>query len=186
MFGTDFPEERSRQMRKFMLLLSLVALAAPIAAFADAPPSPALTANAMCAAAKTSMGTSFATTYGTNASKSNAFGKCVSSHAKAAKDAISNASKSCKAQLADANFAAAHGGKSFAQFYGGAKNGKNAMGKCVSQAVHSAVAAQAKASKSALKSCKAALKADKTAFATLYGTGRDALGKCVSTKSNTK
>jgi hypothetical protein len=173
-------------MRKFMLLLSLVALAAPVAAFADSPPSPTQTANAMCAAAKTSMGASFATTYGTNATKSNAFGKCVSSHAKAAKDAISNAAKSCKAQLADANFAPGHGGKSFAQFYGSAKNGKNAMGKCVSQAVQSTVAAQAKASKSALKSCKAAMKADKAAFATTYGAGKDALGKCVSAKSGSK
>jgi hypothetical protein len=173
-------------MRKFMLLLSLVALAAPVAAFADASPSPAQTANAMCAAAKTSMGASFATTYGTNASKSNAFGKCVSSHAKAAHDATQNAATSCKAQSADANFAAAHGGQSFAQVYGGSKNGRNAMGKCVSQAVQSAVAAQAKASKAALKSCKAAMKADKAAFATTYGAGKDALGKCVAAKSGSK
>ncbi|HEY1512896.1 MAG TPA: hypothetical protein VGF66_04015, partial [Gaiellaceae bacterium] len=145
-------------MRKFMILLSLVALAAPVAAFADAPPSPAQTANAMCAAAKTAMGASFATTYGTNASKANAFGKCVSSHAKAAKNAVTNASASCKAQQADAtNFASAHGGQTFAQVYGGSKNGKNAMGKCVSQAVQSTVAAQAKASNAALKSCKAAM-----------------------------
>jgi hypothetical protein len=175
-------------MKKLMLMLSLVALAAPIAAFADAPPSPAQTANAMCAAAKTSMGASFAI-YGTNASKSNAFGKCVSSHAKAAKSAVQNAAKSCKTQQADVGFALAHGGKTFDQFYGGG-NGKgspqNAMGKCVSQAVQSAVAAQAKASKAALKSCKAAMKADKAAFATTYGTGRDALGKCVATKSDTK
>ena len=87
---------------------------------------------------------------------------------------------------ADANFASTHGGQSFAQFYGNSKNGKNAMGKCVSQAVQSTVAAQAKASKSALKSCKAAMKADKAAFATTYGSGKDALGKCVSTKSGTK
>ena len=52
-------------MRKFMLLLSLVALAAPIAAFADAPPTPTQTANAMCAAAKTALGTSFVSTYAT-------------------------------------------------------------------------------------------------------------------------
>jgi hypothetical protein len=133
------------------------------------------------------MGASFATTYGTNASKANAFGKCVSSHAKAAKNAVTNAAASCKAQQADANFASAHNNLTFAQFYGSPKNGKgspqNAMGKCVSQAVQSAVAAQAKASKAALKSCKAALKADKTAFATLYGTGHDALGKCVAAKS---
>ena len=176
-------------MRKFMLLLSLVALAAPIAAFADAPPTPKQTANAMCAADKTALGAAFVTTYATNASKSNAWGKCVSSHAKAANNAVNNASKSCKAQQADAGFAAAHGGKTFAQFYG-STNGKgspqNAMGKCVSLAVRSAVAAQGKASVSALKSCKAALKADKAAFALLYGSDRDALGKCVSTKSNTK
>ena len=173
-------------MKKFLLLLSLVALVAPVAAFADGSPSPAQTANAICAAAKTAMGTSFATTYGTNAAKSNAFGKCVSANAKSAQNAITNASKSCKAQLADANFASAHDGKSFAQFYGGSKNGKNAMGKCVSQAVQSAVAAQAKASKAALKSCKAAMKADKAAFATTYGTGKDALGKCVAAKSGSK
>ena len=173
-------------MRKVVLLLSLVAVAAPVAAFADAPPSPAQTANAMCAAAKTSMGASFATTYGTNASKSNAFGKCVSSHAKTAQNAVNNASKSCKAQLADATFATTHGGKTFAQFYSGSKNGKNAMGKCVSQAVQSTVAAQAKASNAALKSCKAAMKADKAAFATTYGAGKDALGKCVAAKSGTK
>jgi hypothetical protein len=174
-------------MRKFVLLLSLVALAAPIAAFADGSPSPAQTANAMCAAAKSSMGASFATTYGTNASKSNAFGKCVSSHAKAAKNAVNNASASCKALQADANFAATHDGKSFDQFYGSSKNGKgspqNAMGKCVSQAVQSTVAAQAKASKAALKSCLADRKANRTSFATTYGTGRDALSKCVTAKS---
>jgi hypothetical protein len=155
-------------MQKLMIVFSLVALAAPVAAFADAPPSPAQTAQKMCVAAKASMGASFATTYGTNASKANAFGKCVSEHAKAAKDAVSNASKSCKAKLA------------------GATNDKNAMGKCVSQAVQSTVAAQAKASKAALKSCKAAMKADKAAFATTYGTGKDALGKCVSATSGSK
>jgi hypothetical protein len=177
-------------MRKLMLLLSLVALAAPIAAFATAPPTPTQTANAMCAADKTALGTAFVTTYATNASKSNAWGKCVSSHAKAANNAVNNASRSCRAQQADAGFAAAHGGKTFDQFYGSTTNGKgspqNAVGKCVSLAVQSAVAAQAKASKSALRSCKAALKTDKAAFALLYGSGRDALGKCVSTKSNTK
>jgi hypothetical protein len=57
------------------------------------------------------------------------------------------------------------------------------MGKCVSLAVQSTVAAQAKASKAALKSCLADRKANKTSFATTYGTGRDALAKCVTAKS---
>lgn len=169
-------------MRKFVILFSLVALAAPVAAFADAPPSPAQTAQKMCVADRTAMGTSFATTYPT-------FGKCVSAHTKAALNAVNNASKSCKVQQADASFASTHDNKTFDQYYG-SSNGKgspqNAMGKCVSLAVQSTVAAQAKASKAALKSCKTALKADKAAFATLYGTGKDALGKCVAAKSSTK
>ncbi len=176
-------------MRKFMLLLSLVALAAPIAAFADNAPSPAQTANQICAAAKAQMGaTPFAQAYGTNASKSNAFGKCVSKNAKNGQQAVTNASKSCTTQQADPNFATNHGGKTFDQFYGGTGKGssKNAFGKCVSQAVQSSVAATGKASAAALKSCKASMKADKTAFATLYGTGKDALGKCVAAKSGAK
>ena len=177
-------------MRKFLLLLSLVALAAPIAAFADNGPSAAQTANELCAQAKTTMGaTAFSTAYGTNANKSNAFGKCVSKNAKNAKTAVANASQSCKAQQADTNFAASHDGKTFDQYYGD-KNGKgtpkNAFGKCVSAAVKSTVAAQAKASTSSLKSCKAMRKADGTGFAKLYGAGKDALGKCVSSKNSTK
>ena len=173
-------------MRKFMLLFSLVALAAPLAAFADSAPTPAQTANAICAASKTSMGAdAFKQSYGTNATKSNAWGKCVAKNAKTAQQDVANANASCKAQQADVNFASTHGGKSFDQFYG--KTGKgspaNAFGKCVSQAVQSAVAVQAKASAAALKSCKAALKADKTAFAAKYGAGHDALGKCVAAAS---
>jgi hypothetical protein len=145
-------------MKTFMLLLSLVALAAPVAAFADAPPSPAQTAQKMCVADRTAMGTGFATVYKT-------FGKCVSSHTKAAQNALDNASKSCKAKLAGTN------------------TDKNAMGKCVSQAVQSAVAAQAKAAKAALKSCLADRKANKASFATTYGAGKDALSKCVTAKS---
>jgi hypothetical protein len=155
-------------MRKFMLLLSLVALVAPIAAFADAAPTPAQTANQICSQERTTtLGpAAFTQTYGTNASKSNA---------------------SCKAQQADANFAAeaGHDNKTFDQFYG--KNGKgNAFGKCVSQAVQSTVAATAKASAAALKSCKALRKSNLALFTQQNGTGKDALGKCVSKASTSK
>jgi hypothetical protein len=152
-------------MRKFMLLLSLVALVAPIAAFADTPPTPAQTANQICAGSKTQMGAdAFKQAYGTNANKSNAWGKCVAKNAKTAQQDVADAKASCKAQQTEGSPA-------------------NAFGKCVSAAVQSAVAAQAKASAAALKSCKGALKADKTAFAALYGTGHDALGKCVAAKT---
>jgi len=82
-------------------------------------------------------GKSFADHYGTNANKKNAFGKCVSSKASAAvesqQDATLNAAKKCKAERADANFAASHGGKTFADYYGTNANKKNAFGKCVSK-----------------------------------------------------
>ena len=168
-------------MRKFMLLLSLVALAAPIAAFASAPPTPTQTANAMCAADKATLGTAFVTTYATNASKSNAWGKCVSSHAKAANNAVNNASKSCKAQLADANFAAAHGGKTFAQFYGTGKNDKNALAKCASIKAQASSKAEQLARTNPARTCRT-LRTQLVAntFIATFGTARNAFGKCTS------
>ena len=82
-------------------------------------------------------GKSFADFYGTNGNKKNAFGKCVSAKADkevAAEQAAElNAAKQCKAWRADPAFAAGHGGKSFADFYGTNANKKNAFGKCVSK-----------------------------------------------------
>lgn len=82
-------------------------------------------------------GKSFADWYGTNPNKKNAFGKCVSSMSTDAveeqQDATMNAAKKCKAERADSGFAAAHGGKSFADWYGTNANKANAFGKCVSK-----------------------------------------------------
>jgi hypothetical protein len=134
----------------------------------------------------------------------NAYGKCVSSQARSeVKDdqqAKSDAVKQCKAERAqsDEEFAAAHGGKTFAQQYGTNKNGKNAYGKCVSQQ-RKAEEAQAEQENrnelSAAKQCKAekaqsdedfgSTHGGKT-FAQQYGTnknGKNAYGKCVSTKA---
>ena len=44
-----------------------------------------------------------------------------------------NAAKQCKAERSDSGFAAAHGGKSFAEYYGTNRNNRNAFGKCVSR-----------------------------------------------------
>jgi hypothetical protein len=78
----------------------------------------------------------FATTYGTNANKHNAFGKCVSQKAKAkekaadeqdAQDAaeFKNAAKQCDSERTDDAAA-------FAEKYGTNENNRNAFGKCVS------------------------------------------------------
>jgi len=170
-----------------LFILALVALVVPVAALADSstPPTPASTANVVCKASLLSMGAaSFKQTYAT-------FGKCVSQSASQGRQDVSNAAKTCKAQQADPNFAAGHGGKTFDQFYGsndskGKGAGKNSFGKCVSQQVQQSVQAQAQAAASAAKTCKAALKADAAAFATTYGKGRNAFGKCVSKTSKTK
>lgn len=178
-------------MKLTMILVVAVALAAPVAAFADGTPTPASTANQICKAAQTQMGALFATTYGTNASKSNAFGQCVKKNTAAAQQDVTNAAKTCTAQQSDPNFAAAHGGKTFNQFYGdNTSKGKgasaNAYGKCVSQAVHAAAAARAAALTTAAKTCKAARKASATDFAKAWGTGANAFGKCVSATAKTK
>jgi hypothetical protein len=93
--------------------------------------------------AATHDGKSFREFYGTNKNGKNAFGKCVSAKAHAKKQAadtedaqevsaVKNAAQECEAERSDPNFAASHGGKSFEEFYGTNKNGKNAFGKCVS------------------------------------------------------
>jgi hypothetical protein len=82
-------------------------------------------------------GKTFAQLYGVNVNHKNAYGKCVSARASAAAQqqltAELSASKKCKAMLADAGFAAAHGGKSFKEFFGTGKQKSNAFGRCVAQ-----------------------------------------------------
>jgi hypothetical protein len=124
-------------------------------------------------------------------------GACVAAQGKVAAQSTANAAKACKAEQADANFAAGHGGKSFAEYYGGndkakgAGADKNAFGKCVSAKAKEGTAAQQSAQLNAAKQCKAqradagfaAAHGGKT-FAQYYGKNgnlRNAFGKCVST-----
>src|SRR5215212_6016985 len=112
---------------KKLLLLSALALAFPAAALADDPAPAAQSPEALCTAQKTAMTPDgFKAFYGTNANKSNAWGKCVSKMAGAQADGQSTARSTCAAERDAAGFAAAHGGKTFAQFYGtnGNSNGK--------------------------------------------------------------
>ena len=174
-------------MKILMLLAVIAALVAPVAAFAGTTPNPASTANQLCKASQTLMGTQlFATTYG----GTNAFGKCVSKNSVKAQAIVASAEKTCKAQQADATFAANHGNKTFDQFYGSTSKGKsadaNAYGKCVSRAVSNSVAAHVKVTVAAAKTCKAALKANAADFATKYGKTSSAFGKCVAATSAAK
>ena len=181
-------------MRTVIAFVLLIACAAPVAALADSttPPTTTSTASQTCKKEQASMGAAlFAQTY-PGKSAASSLGKCVSSHQKSAATVNANAAQSCKAQQADASFAAGHGGKTFDQFYGANGNakgkgaGSNAFGKCVSLAVSQSDGVQAQAETAAAKLCKAARKSDATAFAGKYGAGANALGKCVAATAKTK
>jgi hypothetical protein len=172
--------------RMILLVTAAAALALPLAALAEATPNASSLASQTCAALKKADGVQFAATYGSNATKSNAFGKCVSGNTPAAKTTIANSAKACAAEAA-ADQAA------FLKKYGsnGKSSGdgalKNAMGKCVSSAVKQAQDAHARAITTAAESCKAAWKADPVAFVAKYGGKKaNAYGKCVASVSKSK
>jgi hypothetical protein len=168
--------------RKIMLGVLAIAAVLPTAALAD-PAESADKANGarVCQGLKASLGdTLFKTTYGTNADRSNAMGKCVSAWTQTAHQNRHAAETACAAEQADPNFAASHGGKTFAQFYGVGKKGANALQRCVQSKLHAATTAQQQATTRAAKTCKAQRAADPAAFRTTYGTSANAFGKCVA------
>ena len=172
-------------MRRFAFLIVLALSVVP-AALADSGSSGSSPAQ-LCAAQRTAIGTAaFNQLYGTNAGDRNAFGKCVSKLTRADQQNTVRASEACKAEQNDANFAANHSGKTFAQFYGTNKNGHNAFGKCVSRGARAAAQAQQQTTINAARACRAEQKANPTAFKNTYGTNANksnAFGKCVSQKA---
>jgi hypothetical protein len=172
--------ERSH-MQKLILVFVTALLALPALAVAGSPPSPADQAAAVkqCSTERTNMGVSaFKLLYGTNTSKSNAFGKCVSKLAKQNAQNTSNAASQCRTERSA-------GPAAFAANYGTGPQHKNAFGNCVSSKAKAAAAAQVQATVNAAKSCWTERKANPAAFKTNYGTNADksnAFGKCVSGK----
>ncbi len=131
----------------------------------------------------------FRVKYGTNKNKRNAFGKCVSSTARAEErereEAKSNAPKACKAERAEL------GAVAFNEKYGTNKKKSNAFGKCVSTTAKTLKAEEDAADLEAIEVRKEAAKTcaaerdeiGREAFADKYGTNknkRNAFGKCVS------
>lgn len=170
---------------KSILLALVVAVLIPAAALADTGNSADKANGARsCQALKASLGATFNATYGTNASKSNAFGKCVSTWARAEHQNRHEANAACTAEKADANFAASHGGKTFEQVYGAGKKGANAMRRCANAKRESGSAQDRVKTENAAKKCKTERKTlGDTAFTAKYGTNADktnAFGKCVS------
>jgi hypothetical protein len=174
-------------MRKLAILGALALMAVPASATAASSTAQS-DAQKQCRQERTAMGVqTFRDTYGTNANKHNAFGKCVSKRTSkneaTEKTAHTNASKECKAERA-ADPAA------FKDKYGTGKNKSNAFGKCVSQKARAKAKkeekSQVQAEISAAKQCKDERSADPAAFKDKYGTNKNksnAFGKCVSQKA---
>jgi hypothetical protein len=167
-------------MKKSMLFVALAFALAPVAAFAAL--TPAQQASKDCASLRAKMGANaFAQAFG-SAGTTNAFGKCVSKFAQVERANLTSANTLCRAEQADPNFAAGHGGKTFVAFYGKG-NDKNAFGNCVSLKTRNSVKVE-QAELNPAQTCSALRTRLGTAlFAQAFGTNenhRNAFGKCVS------
>lgn len=166
---------------------ALLALALPVGASAQDTPAPSPKQNAAktCKALRAASGeANFKAAFGTNKTKSNAFGKCVSKQKKVEAASVKASKSACKAEQDDPNFAAGHDGKTFEQFYGTNKNGKNAYGKCVSSKAKAANAEETETLTTAGKTCKAERKElGRKAFTAKYGGKANAFGKCISAEA---
>jgi hypothetical protein len=164
-------------MRRILITLVAAAALAPVAASAGNA-AKATSARSDCARLQATMGTkAFSQAYAT-------FGACVSRYAPIEQQVSASANTTCTAQQADTNFAAAHGGKTFAQFYGSGKNGRNAFARCVSTVAKANRQAEQQGRMNPARTCRA-LRTQLTAsvFDQTYGKNtRDsnAYGKCVS------
>ena len=170
---------------KILIAAALAILVIPAASFAGAPNGQDRENGARaCRALRASMGLElFRQSYGTvQSNRKNAFGRCVSQWTRSEHQSRVSARSACSTEQSDPNFAAAHDGKTFDQFYGAGH--KNAFGKCVSSKAKSASADDQQKTLNAAKSCKAERAGmDKAEFRAKYGRNandRNAFGKCVS------
>jgi hypothetical protein len=166
-------------MRKLILCAAVVLALAPVAALAS--PTPAQAAAKDCTALRAKMGSAaFVQAFG---GASSAFGKCVSKLTRLEQANVSSSNALCQAEQADPNFAATHGGKTFAQFYGNGAKHKNAFANCVSLKARNSSAAE-QAGLNPARACSALrTRMTRAVFNQSFGTNANhsnAYGKCVS------
>jgi hypothetical protein len=170
-------------MRRILVLALLAFAVAPVAAsVAAGGPNAATNASASCTALKAKLGpTTFAQAY-------TSFGSCVSAVTSVEQQNIAAATAACTAEQSDPNFAASHGGKTFAQFYGTGKNGKDAFNKCVSARTQASSKAEQGARPNPARTCRSLRTTmTPTVFAQTYGKSandKNAHGKCVSANAH--
>lgn len=166
--------------KRLVLVTALIALAVLAAAAWGAPPSAQATTNASaaCSAQRAQIGaTAFTQAWGT-------FGQCVTSLARVEQQNLEAARAACTAEQSDANFAATHGGKTFAQFYGTGPAGKNAFARCVAAKAKASSTAEGQSRPNPARTCRAERTAmTPSVFTQTYGGTASAFGKCVSMKA---
>jgi hypothetical protein len=164
-------------MRRLVLILTVAVVLAPVAALAGTS-SGATSARSDCLKLQAALGTTaFGQAYAT-------FGACVSRYAPIEQQVATSANATCTAQQADPNFATTHDGKTFTQFYGIGKSGRDAFGNCVSTVAKANQAAEQQGRLNPARTCRA-LRTQLTpsVFDQTYGKNandRNAFGKCVS------
>jgi hypothetical protein len=157
-------------------------------------PDPNQVAAQLCTGQLHAMGvTAFKGLYGDPPKGQHAMRNCMRKQRGSANGVVGNAAQQCKAEQADPNFPAAHGGLTFDQFYGTNANDRNAFGKCVSSKVQSTEAQDEQNQQNAAQQCRAersdpnfAATHDGKTFTDFYGTNhnkKNAFGKCVSGKA---
>ena len=172
-------------MKKFLIVSLLAALVVPAASLGGPTGQDRENAARACRAMRATLGVElFRQTYGTvQSNRRNAFGKCVSQWTRAEHQNRLSARAACSAEQADANFPAAHDGKTFAQFYGTGP-------KCVSSKAKATSDQSRQNTVNAARQCKterAQLGAGP--FREKYGRNandRNAFGKCVSSLAKAK
>ena len=167
-------------MTKRLTCLTLIVLPVLAAAAWAATPSPQATTNAQaaCRAQQTQIGaTAFTQAWGT-------LGKCVASLSRVEQQNLDAARAACTAEQSDAGFAAAHEGKTFAQFYGNGPAGKNAFARCVAAKSQASSQAEGQSRPNPSRLCQAERTALTAAvFKQTYGGTAAAFGECVSGKA---
>ncbi len=166
-------------MRRIIVTALLAFAVAPVAASVAAGGSDAAkNASVACTALKAKMGAApFAQAYAT-------FGACVSALTPVEQQNIASANAACTAEQAAADFATTHGGKTFAQFYGTGKSGKDAFGKCVSTKAQASSKAEQAGRTNPSRTCRSQRTLmTASIFSQTYGKNandHNAFGKCVS------
>ena len=173
-------------MKKTAFSILLASLAIGVAAAWAAPPSgvAAKRADAACKAMRGQIGpTAFSQAFGS-------LGGCVAALARVEQQNLAAAEAACTAEQNDANFAAAHSGQTFAQFYGVGPNGRSAYGRCLVAKANASSQAEGQSRPNPARLCSAQRDEMKSGpFATFYGTNdnhRNAFGKCVSRLAHTE